>query len=245
MKKSIVCVITYNRLDLLKDCLATLEPFPMVAVFDDGSIDGTVEWLEQWANNAVLRRWTFPSDCRLGVARNSNRAIKFAMEKRADTLFLLNDDLLVKDTKIFDLYANAIEKTGFGYYCYTDKRSPFKQSESFVVNDIELERHTSGDGAFIVMSRRAMETLGGFDPAYGLCAGEHFDAARRASAAGLSRDTLDVAATKDMVRIRQYSEIVPRAISDRAIADEAMQHGFATWMEQSAQPAVIWKPLEV
>jgi GT2 family glycosyltransferase len=52
--KILTCLVTYNRLPLTKRCvesyLATVGPDSMLVIVDNGSTDGTCEWLAQFPN---------------------------------------------------------------------------------------------------------------------------------------------------------------------------------------------------
>ena len=57
MKEANITVVTYNRLDLTKKCLESLQNNTMypykLTIIDNGSTDGTLEWLEDNQYNFI------------------------------------------------------------------------------------------------------------------------------------------------------------------------------------------------
>lgn len=96
MTKASIIISSFNRLDLLRPCLAAFgENLPQdvsveLNIVDDGSTDGTREWLQAscppgW--QVVL------NESNLGYAASHNRAVERA---RSDILVLVNGDLVVR-----------------------------------------------------------------------------------------------------------------------------------------------------
>lgn len=244
--KTLVGIITYNRLNYLKTCadsarkalrrlgsVGKSDPSSRVVIFDDVSSDGTIDWLKKSDFKFIL------GQDRGGVAKNSNRAIKYARDYNFDVLFLVNDDIEIKPEAL-ETYVNAIEVTDYEHFCYTDPLSQFKPSEYFTNNGIELVRRVTGDGAFMTITKDMIAELGGFDVEYGMFGSEHYDYSRRAAAVGFANDSLDVVAATNLVNVRQYKEIIPKSIEKFS---EHMKKGFETWVTQRSQPPVIFKPI--
>ncbi len=83
-------IITYNRLDHLKNCVERLRNFTTVpyylVVADDGSLDGSVEWCYEQGLPIITGQ-------NHGVVWNKNRALYALMNYTdADTIILLEDD---------------------------------------------------------------------------------------------------------------------------------------------------------
>jgi len=228
----LIAILHYRRPELLKGLLDSLAGGAIkIVVFDDYSLKDI--------NFSVSRNNLIIANEHGGVARNSNRAIKYFKErKNLDVLFILNDDLLV-DPKVFQIYLDAIEKTGYDFFSYTDKLSPYKPSAEFIRNGVSLVRRRTGDGCFTVMTRKAVEVLGGFDVNFGLFGGEDLDMQRRASAAKLCMDSLDVKAAAGLIKPRQYYENIPRALGSETGKHLAL--GREYWLETMNEDPIIWK----
>jgi len=83
-------VVTYNRLTLLKECIASLKGqshgLSSIIVVNNGSTDGTLEWLE--AQNDIL----LITQENLGGAAGFYRGIKDAYAKGYDWVWVMDDD---------------------------------------------------------------------------------------------------------------------------------------------------------
>jgi GT2 family glycosyltransferase len=240
----LIAVLTFNRKTLLQDLLESLDGITTkivgakIVVFDDCSTDGTVSWSQVGVEQRKFEFFSTPKQ--LGVARNSNRALRYFLDRRRfSTLFILNDDLLIKDQSVFADYIEAIEKTKYEFFCYTDERSPYKPSAEFTCKGVTLIRRRAGDGCFQVMTRKVVETLGGYDTNFGVYGGEDLDFARRAVAAGFSMDVLDVKSAQGKIVTRQYFENIQCSLG----ADRAKHSAIGSeyWLKTMNEDAVIWK----
>ena len=93
-------VVTFNRLALLKECIAGLRrqttPLQEIVVVNNGSADGTGEWLAQQQGLTVI------TQANLGGAGGQHTGIGVAMEGKADWIWLMDDDA--------EPYPDALEK---------------------------------------------------------------------------------------------------------------------------------------
>jgi glycosyltransferase involved in cell wall biosynthesis len=88
-----ICVVTYNRLEYLKKCihsiLAATSMKYRIFVIDDGSTDGTTEWLEKQKNKGLVFD-VILNKKNLGTATNFNIVI----DKSTSSYFVMcNDDM--------------------------------------------------------------------------------------------------------------------------------------------------------
>jgi rhamnopyranosyl-N-acetylglucosaminyl-diphospho-decaprenol beta-1,3/1,4-galactofuranosyltransferase len=85
-------VVTYNRLDLLRDLVDVLVKVPAldeVLVVDNASTDGTGEWLTELGDERVLGRTLSENT---GGAGGFHEGLRWAMERGADLAWLMDDD---------------------------------------------------------------------------------------------------------------------------------------------------------
>ncbi len=90
MSKIVAVVVTYNRLKLLKQCLAALQnqtvPLDAIMVVNNGSTDGTTDWLMQQAGLTVINQNN------VGGAGGFHTGIKAAYTAGYDWIWIMDDD---------------------------------------------------------------------------------------------------------------------------------------------------------
>ncbi len=111
IKVSIV-VLSWNTKNLLKGCLESLPPFGEVIVVDNGSTDGSLEYLKKLVadTNQPLNIKLIENKENLGFSRGNNSGIKQAS---GQYILLLNSDTIVTTGAIERLveYLNKNENT--------------------------------------------------------------------------------------------------------------------------------------
>jgi len=87
-----VIVCNFNGMDYLGSCLASLENQTYsnyeIVVFDNASSDNSVQFIQHKFPKVFL----IESQVNLGFAEGNNLAIEFALNKKADYVFLVNND---------------------------------------------------------------------------------------------------------------------------------------------------------
>ena len=214
--KSLAAVLTYRRQAALEDFQTGFNkhcPQYPVAVFEDcGQRDSTSKYLtagriaehrpdllatmytqgDCFSEMNFINAVTFVGDRNLGVAGNSNRALKFFMDGDWDHLCLCNDDLLVHGDFI-KLYAQAHKDLGVGMFCYC----PFDRPSAAISGAPETYKWTTYPwrgynvkflprftGIMISITRELVEKIGYFGAEFGKFGEEHSDYTIRARFAG-------------------------------------------------------------
>lgn len=94
MEKIIACVVTYNRLDLLKQVIDGLRKqtrqIDEIVIVNNGSNDGTYEWLSGQTDITTI------TQDNLGSSGGQYSASKYAYSKGADYIWLMDDDVVAK-----------------------------------------------------------------------------------------------------------------------------------------------------
>lgn len=197
---SAIAILTYNRLHALKEelhGLSTYCPQYRTAVFEDlGQRDGTRQFLSPAV--PVIPREDLMADCynlpsgisaflgtkNLGVAGNSNRAIRWFMEETdADHLCLLNDDLHVLGDFV-QFYAKAHQDLGVGMFCFCDFTAPTYRWVDIKKRGYNIKLCPRMTGIMISLTRAVVERIGYFDVRFGRFGEEHCDFTVRARLAG-------------------------------------------------------------
>ena len=100
MEKVIAVVVTYNRQELLPECIAALKkqtrPVDKILVINNGSNDNTENWLQ---NQEGIEYFSQPN---LGSGGGFNTGIKLGYEQGFSWIWLMDDDGYPKE--------NALEK---------------------------------------------------------------------------------------------------------------------------------------
>lgn len=157
MNKTVCVVVTYNRLGLLKKCIEavkkqTFKDFDIIVV-NNGSTDGTEEWLKSIKDLNVL------SQPNLGGSGGFHNGLQYAYDKGYDYFWIMDDDGEPDKECLYKLMSGAIR--GFHYVApmlYTKEYKchwPYllKLSENYL-------SHGGGPFNAILLSRKLIETIG-------------------------------------------------------------------------------------
>lgn len=109
MKKVFIVALTWNRSDLIEECLTSLRKVKSkhkicVIVVDNHSIDDTVRIIKQKFPEVILIR----NKKNLGWSGGNNKGIAFALKKHADYILLLNNDITI-DKQCIDNLVKVME----------------------------------------------------------------------------------------------------------------------------------------
>ncbi len=97
-----LCIVTYNRLLYLKQVIRSLEEHNwgganIKGIIDDGSTqEGYKEYLQELRQKGYM---VLVNDKNSGVARTKNRALNYMMNTDCEHLFIMEDDILMKNNK--------------------------------------------------------------------------------------------------------------------------------------------------
>jgi glycosyltransferase involved in cell wall biosynthesis len=168
MSEKIGCaIITCNRPVMFKKCLDSIMNNPDL---DEIVIvnDGLGHTYHQSQKYPLIQH--IPE--KQGVAKSKNDALLYLMDMGCDHIFLIEDDMFIKDPNIFQAYIDASKKSGiqhlmFGYHGPANKNgiSRGKPCPRLVVDygDFSLAFNQHCVGAFCYYSRKALEDVGLID----------------------------------------------------------------------------------
>jgi glycosyltransferase involved in cell wall biosynthesis len=129
-----VGIVTHERLNYLKTLLESLLPCrdvidELVVVNDGKPIDNFKLKFGEWLQNETNQ----------GVAKSKNRAMKHLFDKDCDYIFIIEDDMIIKDNSIFQKYVEAHKVSGIHHFNY-GPGSPFNRKQT--IKDFDLHnRH--------------------------------------------------------------------------------------------------------
>jgi GT2 family glycosyltransferase len=95
-------IVTYNRLELLKQCVGSLhnqtKKLDKIIVVNNSSTDGTLKWLEDQTDLTVI------TQDNSGSAGGQYTGIKYAYEKNYDWVWCLEDEIICHNDCLWKLF---------------------------------------------------------------------------------------------------------------------------------------------
>ena len=129
-----VGIITCNRPEYLRNLLTSLVPchsfIDEIVVVNDG--DPVIDFdlsKGEWIDN----------DTNLGVAKSKNKAMKHLFNKGCSYIFVIEDDMLIRNKSIFDQYIKLHKTSGIHHFNY-GPGSPFNRKQQIANFDLH-NRH--------------------------------------------------------------------------------------------------------
>src|SRR5262245_15519837 len=107
-----VVIVSYNGIKWIEKCLLSIKEnnCENIIVVDNCSTDGTVEFVKNNFQHVHL----IEAKSNLGFGRANNLGIKYALEHKADYVFLLNQDVYVHNGAILELIKCFEANSEFG-----------------------------------------------------------------------------------------------------------------------------------
>ena len=112
-------VVTYNRLNLLKECLNALEhqtyPIHRIIVIDNCSTDGTASFLESKSQDKkyiIIR-----TETNIGGAGGFSLGLKESVSKGCDYTWMMDDDTIPSITALDELVKVIDKNMNIGFVC--------------------------------------------------------------------------------------------------------------------------------
>ena len=99
MNKVAAVVVTYNRIDLLKQCVEALlkQKYPCdILLVNNNSVDGTEEWALELVNKFDNIKYQ-NTGANLGGAGGFNYGMRWAVEAGYEFVWVMDDDCLPKE----------------------------------------------------------------------------------------------------------------------------------------------------
>jgi GT2 family glycosyltransferase len=176
-----VGVITFNREDLFWKCWRTLEEsyqiIDEIVVVNDGKPYTVVPTTYSGTEDLIQHKKP------LGVGKSKNEALTYLLNKGCDHIFLIEDDIFIKDSTVFEKYIQASKSTGIQHFNFSQHGLMNKTFDGTatpnprVVIDygkIKLPLYPHCVGAFSYYSKKCLEEVGLMDERY-YNACEHVD----------------------------------------------------------------------
>lgn len=164
-----VAILTYNRPDYYKQVLSSIprDRIGCLLVVNDGEIT--------YVNNYDADHVIY-NQKQLGIAKTKNRALKFLYDNGYENIFLIEDDVIIKNPDVFDVYIKHAETFGIHHLNFlkiagNEKTLRFTRRST---NGCELGFYRNPQGAFSYFNYYIIKKFGYFDENY-VNAFEHID----------------------------------------------------------------------
>jgi len=178
-----VIVLSYNGEKWLENCLNSLVQNTYsnfnILVIDNCSLDNSVDIIKKYLPNVEL----ILNDRNIGFAAGMNKGILYALSRQAEFVFLLNQDTVVDPNCLEELVKVARQNPRTGIlapvqfrYGSDQLHATFQKWLALNVGDSDLESLQRQDktlfvvkevlGPAMLISRKAIEAVGTFDPYY-------------------------------------------------------------------------------
>lgn len=244
-----VGIITCNRPDYLKNLLNSLlkchDDIAELVVVNDGTPITTFDLPKgEWVDN----------ETNLGVAKSKNKALNYLLNKKCKYIFILEDDILIKDRTVFTQYVEACKASGIQHFNY-GPGSPFNRVQTIQNFDlhnrhlldekskpnpkliidyktckIALYEHTVA--MFSFFTDEVIKQVGYYPEEYDRC-WEHVDHTYQIIKAGYHPPFWWFA---DLANSHELIEEAPGAIENSSIAKDKTE-----WMERVMQGRELYK----
>jgi len=167
MGKIGVGIITCNRPEFFLKCIRSISDVNTLVVINDGSDFEDISKLKKQINFHYVHNET-----NIGVGRSKNKALRYLLEQGCDHLFLIEDDIIVKNKDVFNAYLKARNITGiqhfnFGYHGPANRGNVSKGpiTPRFVVDygDVKIAINGNSVGAFCYYTKECLDKVGLLD----------------------------------------------------------------------------------
>ncbi len=188
-----ICITTRNRKEHLLFVIEQIWKYTNnivceLIVVDDASDDLSI-------------KSTFRFNDRAGIPAVKNKCLELA---KYDHIFLFDDDTYPIADGWYLPYINS----GKEHLCYSFLPA-FKRKDGF-------SYHTLGNGCMLYVTRKCIDTIGGFDWNYGLGKYEHVDFSRRIHNAGLTESIfIDVTGSGQLLYCMDQKKEIQRSFTSR------------------------------
>lgn len=180
MKEKVgVAIITCNRPDFLRGLLNSLIPchdtIDELVIINDGPPITDFDLSKgEWLNN--------PEN--LGVCKSKNKGMQYLLDKGCDYIFVIEDDMIIKNNAVFTAYINAYKRTGIHHFMFAYHGPANKGGISggdptprkiIDYGDIKIALNQHCVGSFCFYTKQSLEETGLMDEEFNKNNFEHVE----------------------------------------------------------------------
>lgn len=178
--KVMIVVVSYNGLRWINTCLKSCVNYPTIVV-DNASSDETVSFIEANYPNVILLK----QSVNFGFGQANNIGIRYALDRGAEHVFLLNQDAYLVDDVLDKLIDFQKKNSSYGIlspiHITGDKKKLDRNFANFMLKEDSGQFYSDFvlgnilasvyDVPFVnaaawLISKKCLETVGGFDPLF-------------------------------------------------------------------------------
>jgi GT2 family glycosyltransferase len=209
-----VGIVTYKRPEFFKNCYFSI---------DQNSIDELVVVNDGTPYNLDFQAPLIQHDVNMGVGRSKNDALKHLLDRGCDHLFLIEDDILIKEASVFQKYIQTSKITGIQHLNYSQHGLMNKHPGTNIPNakirieyssDVALDLYPHCVGAFSYYSKKCLDKVGLLDETFHN-AFDHVEHTYRIIQAGMHPQFWWFA---DVADSNKYLEDVPWSVATSTIS---------------------------
>lgn len=180
-------IVTCNRPEFFLKCIKSIPTGHTLAVVNDGFDFEDIDKLKKKINFHYIH-----NENNIGVGKSKNKLFRYLIQQKCDHIFIIEDDIIIKDHSVFNKYIEARNKTGiqhfnFGYHGPANRGNISKgvPQPKYIIdyNDCKIAINAHSVGAFCYYTKEVLNKVGLIDEEY--CnAFEHVDHDYRIAKAG-------------------------------------------------------------
>lgn len=169
-----VGIVTCNRQDFFEKCINSIPDIDTLVVVNDGK-----PYPDSAYPSKVKEVIQHPTNKCVGVSKN--QALRYLIQDGCDYLFLIEDDMIIKNPEVFNVYINTGKTTGlgrlsFGYHGPANKINGVPSARTIIEypNNIKIALNRHSVGSFCYYAKGIVKNIGYIDEKYQNC-WEHID----------------------------------------------------------------------
>lgn len=186
-----VGIVTCNREQLFKKCynsISNCEYVDFLCISEDSTIDyresggkNTTSYIKKYIPEFNGKIWLCVSNINIGVGKSKNVCIEKLLNEGCEHIFIIEEDIFIKDPDVFEKYINASKASGIQHFNFSQhgrmnktingEPNP-KLNIRYGEEIVALYPHCVG--AFSYYSRKCLDSVGLLDEEY-FNACEHVD----------------------------------------------------------------------
>lgn len=237
MHRVLIGIVAHNRPECTIKLLESLDtPYPAILI--NSSNDNIPEY-DNVINKSYLGRPLYQSTKGTSVVFNKNVILLEFLKTRADYLFIIENDIRIKNNNVFNKYIEASKKYSIPHMNFTticDKEFVYNWNDNIIV-------HEKCQGAFQFFTKKAVERSGLMDEDFDSNSVEHVEYTNRVQR-NMNYDPwcwhyLDLINSGDYLEYQK----VESSISNTP--EITQKYRDLMWKKIGYQPALIKKTLKI